>query len=269
MCAPGTHETIHRRLSRRAFFATGAAATATAAALTLRPARAASPEGRLVDLTHTLSPEFPGYLPEWSISFEQVTTFEKNGFNLKKWTLYEHFGTHIDAPIHFSKDGLTADRIPVAHLMCPLVKVDIAAKAAGDADAQVTPDDLAAWEGRHGAIPQGACVAMFSGWEARLASGTYTNRDAGGVMHFPGFHPEAAALMIERGALGMAVDTLSLDIGKSSTFDTHYAWLPTNRWGLENVANLGELPESGATIIVGAPKVIDATGGPSRVLALV
>lgn len=90
-----------------------------------------------------------------------------------------------------------------------------------------------------------------------------------GWMHFPGFHAEAAALLIERGAVGLAVDTLSLDHGPSSDFPTHRTWLPTGRWGLEAVANLAMLPPVGATIVVGAPKIEGATGGPARVLALV
>ena len=37
----------------------------------------------------------------------------------------------------------------------------------------------------------------------------------------------------------------------------------------DEVANLGQVPASGATLVVGAPKVKDATGGLTRVLALV
>lgn len=89
-------------------------------------------------------------------------------------------------------------------------------------------------------------------------------------MHFPGFHADAAAfLMEERQVIGMAVDTLSLDYGRSADFAVHYAWLPSNRWGLECVANLASLPATGATLVVGGPKVLGATGGPSRVMALV
>jgi kynurenine formamidase len=79
----------------------------------------------------------------------------------------------------------------------------------------------------------------------------------------------AQYLLEETTALGMAVDTMSLDYGPSQSFDTHYAWLPTNRWGLENLANLSDLPANGATLVAGAPKVAGATGGPTRLIALV
>lgn len=89
-------------------------------------------------------------------------------------------------------------------------------------------------------------------------------------MHFPGFHVEAVQmLMDEANAIAIAVDTLSLDYGPSEDFATHYAWLPTNRWGLECIANLGALPATGATLVVGAPKHRGGSGGPARVFALV
>jgi kynurenine formamidase len=132
----------------------------------------------------------------------------------------------------------------------------------------LTPGDLLAFEGEHGPIPAGACCAMLSGWAAKVAGSEFKNADAEGVMHFPGFHAEAAALLIERDAAGIAVDTLSLDPGRSRDFATHALWLPSGRWGLEALANLAALPPTGATLVVGAPGIKGATGGPSRVLAL-
>jgi kynurenine formamidase len=176
----------------------------------------------------------------------------------------------MDAPFHFSEDGQTADQIPVERLVVPLAVVDIRARAEGDADAELTPDDLQAFEAAHGPIPDGACVAMLSGWADRASGPEFRNADGDGTMHFPGFHVEAAQyLMSERNAVGIGVDTLSLDYGRSADFATHYAWLPTNRWGLEALANLAELPATGATLVVGGPKLKGATGGPSRVFALV
>ena len=111
---------------------------------------------------------------------------------------------------------------------------------------------------------------MHSGWEVHLATDKYRNADADGVMHFPGFHPEAVAMLMEgRQVVGIGVDTLSLDYGQSKDFAVHNAWLPTNRWGIECMAGLGALPASGATLLVGAPKVKGATGGPARLYALV
>ena len=65
--------------------------------------------------------------------------------------------------------------------------MDISAKAAADPDAVVTVEDLAAWESEHGALPAGAAVMMYSGWEARLSNdpSSFVNQDGPGVPHFP------------------------------------------------------------------------------------
>ncbi|MCQ8780266.1 cyclase family protein, partial [Escherichia coli] len=83
-----------------------------------------------------------------------------------------------------------------------------------DADAQVTPDDIKAWIAANGELPAACCVAMNSGWSAHVATPTFRNADDGKVMHFPGFHVEAMKMLMEEStAVGIAVDTLSLDFG--------------------------------------------------------
>jgi kynurenine formamidase len=165
---------------------------------------------------------------------------------------------------------MSADQIPLSMLIVPLVVVDIREKAEENPDAQLTVQDLRRWERRHGRIPRDACVAMNSGWAEKVNTPEFRNADANGVLHFPGFHIEAAQFLLEeRQVHGIAVDTLSLDYGPSPDFAVHYLWLPSNRWGLEAVANLNDIPPRGTTLIVGGPKVIGATGGPSRLIALV
>jgi kynurenine formamidase len=272
MCVPGCLEAVGRRVSRRALFQGAALAAAAGAASSLAAprARAAEPRSfsRVVDLTHTMGPDFPTYLGKPNLAFETVVTLEKDGYNMYRWLLVEHTGTHMDAPFHFSNEGLTADAIDIENLVVPLVVVDIRQKAQENPDAQLTPEDIVAFESAHGPVSEGACVAMLSGWDQHVASEKFRNADDKGAMHFPGFHVEAAHALMERNAAGIAVDTLSLDYGPSPDFATHYAWLPSNRWGLEAVANLAELPATGATLVVGGPKIKGATGGPSRVLAL-
>ncbi|HHI69853.1 MAG TPA: cyclase family protein, partial [Rhodobacteraceae bacterium] len=67
----------------------------------------------------------------------------------------------------------------------------------------------------------------------------------------------------------IAVDTLSLDHGPSADFLTHYAWLPSGRFGIENLANLDKVPAAGATLVIGAPKHRGGSGGPARIFAMV
>jgi kynurenine formamidase len=274
MCAPGCVEYVRSKLTRRGFFK-GAAAAAAGTAATVWSSGEAEAQAfprfsRVVDLTHTHSPEFPTFFGTPGVTLKQVKAFKPDGFNMYEWTVLEHSGTHMDAPIHFAEKGDGPDTLPVSQLVVPLAVINVADQAAGNPDYQLTPTDLRRWERHNGRLPRGCCVAMSSGWGKHLGSDRFMGKDAQGALHFPGFHPETADwLMKERRVRGMAVDTLSLDYGASKDFKTHYAWLPSSRWGLECVANLERLPPRGATLVVGAPKIRGATGGPARLLALV
>ncbi|MEM9783968.1 MAG: cyclase family protein, partial [Pseudomonadota bacterium] len=267
MCHPVILEYVKgRALSRRDLFAGSAAAGAAlaVAAATPRPLMAQTPQ-RVVDLTHTLTHDFPTYFGEQQFFDEDLFTYAENAFNLKMLRVNEHTGTHIDAPLHFTDGGTSIDEVPVESLVCPLIVVDLREKADANADAQVTPDDLKAWIAAHGPIPQGACVAQNAGWQPRLGTPGFRNADGDGKMHFPGFHVEAVKMLLEEAeVVGVGVDTLSIDYGLSGDFITHYTWLPANRWAVENMANLDQLPPVGATLVVGAPKHAGGTGGPCR-----
>ncbi|MEO0990959.1 MAG: cyclase family protein [Pseudomonadota bacterium] len=273
MCHPVIMEYVKgKALSRRELFRGSAAAGAAIVASSVvgtRPLMAQTPN-RVVDLTYTLTPDFPTYFGEQQFFDEDVFTYAEHSFNLKEIRVNEHTGTHIDAPLHFTDGGTSIDEVPVESLVCPLAIVDIREKADADPDAQVTPEDLKAWIATHGPIPAGACVAQNSGWQARLGTPGFRNADDEGRLHFPGFHVEAAQMLLdETEAGGMGVDTMSIDFGYSADFATHYRWLPANRWAVENMANLDQLPATGATLVVGAPKHQGGTGGPCRLIALV
>lgn len=272
MCGDHVIEAVRQgMLSRRGLLSGGALAGAAAlAAPVLRtgPAVAATAGGTLSDHSHVLSADFPTFFGVPGYAATKAFDFAKDGFNLYELAINEHTGTHMDAPLHFSADSLSVDSIPVADLMAPLVKLDIAARAGDDPDAQVTPDDVNAWVAANGELPERFIAAMYSGWGEKAATPAFRNADAGGTMHFPGFHVETAEMLLETGCIGLAVDTLSLDYGRSPDFATHHAWLPTGRWGLEAVAGLGALPAAGATLIVAPMKHRGGTGGPTRVFAL-
>src|SRR4029077_14378406 len=268
MCVPGCRDAVDHAMSRRGFLTGTAIAGFAATAIT--PALAQRRFTSVVDLTHTLSPGVPTFFGTPSISIEKRHSLKKDGANVNWWHVLEHTGTHLDAPLHYSETGASVEMIPAEQLVVPLAVVDVSAKAARNADYAMSRQDLADWEVKHGRLPDGCCVAMHSGWARHVATAKFAGKDAAGVMHFPGVHPETAGwLLKERRVAGLAVDTLSLDHGPSKDFKTHALWLPAGRWGLENVANLDKVPTSGATLVVGVPKVKDATGAPARLLALV
>lgn len=270
MCNACLIEDVKRSmLSRRRLF-TGAMATAAtgavAGALSARPALAQA-SGQVIDLTHAYDSDFPTFDGKPGITFESDKDFEDDGYHLFKLTIFEHTGTHIDAPLHFSPDGQSVDALPVQNLIAPLCVLDMTGKAEEDPNAVVEPEDIEAWISANGDIPDGACVAMNSGWAARMGDPSWRNLPDG-TLAFPGFGKAATDLLAQTGAASIGVDTLSLDPGNSPDFAVHYSWLPSGRFGIEGLANLHNLPAKGATIFIGAPKHRGGTGGPARVLAM-
>lgn len=275
MCSPRIVQVAHEsaqaaRMSRRAWLgAAGAGALAVAAGTAVAQAIPA-PSGAVVDLTHVLTsdlPVWPGNPPLISVP---VSWHDRGGFGQNALTFWEHTGTHIDAPLHRVREGISVERIPAQDLVAPLVIIDIAERAATNADAVLTVSDIEAWESKHGRIPDRALVAMYSGWEQRLPNaGAFLNLDAQGRPHAPGFAPEAAEFLVtQRNIVAAGVDTLSLDQAASTNSGAHTAILGAGRYGVEMLANLAQVPPTGATVVVGAPKHVGGTGGPCRVLAL-
>lgn len=87
-------------------------------------------------------------------------------------------------------------------------------------------------------------------------------------MHFPGFSSGAAKLLIERKVSGLGCDTMSIDYGASGDFAVHHLALGAGLYHLENLADLTELPESGAFLIAAPIKLEGGSGGPVRVFAI-
>jgi kynurenine formamidase len=275
MCLPGTVETVRERLktedaprvSRRRVVLGAVGATVAAAvpagARAVRPAK-----GRFADLTHVFTEGFPVFTGD-PPARETLFSIPSAGFYSQKWTFGEHSGTHMDAPGHFVLGGRLSPEITPQELIVPIVVVDISARAATDPDTFVTVDDVRAFEHRHGRIPEGALVAMNSGWAAKVGNPlAFKGGAAFPNYHFPGFGLDAAMWLAQnRDVTGIAVDTLSLDPGNSTTFPVHVNFLATDRYGLENVNNLDKIPARGALAYVGLIPWEEGSGGPCRMLA--
>jgi kynurenine formamidase len=275
MCVPATIETVREaRVTRRTVLAGGGAAMLTAllpgVATAQRPEQALRGRARVMDLTHEFRAGFPVYTGD-EPARRALFTIPSNGFYAQEWTFGEHSGTHIDAPGHFTEGGRFSGQLSPSELVLPIVVIDVAGRARRDPDTVVTPDDLRRFERRHGRIPHGALVAMSSGWDAKVDDdAAFKGTDPSGTYHFPGFGEEAADFLLEeRQVTAIGVDTLSLDHGPSTTFGVHVRWLGADRYGLENLANLRDLPPRGATATVGVIPWEEGSGGPARVLATV
>jgi kynurenine formamidase len=261
-------------VTRRAALVGGAAVAATAALggtarAGERPPALSGRRHGLVDLTYPLTTSFPAFTPGEEAQRRTVVTIEDDGYYMQEWRIIEHIGTHVDAPGHFTPGGRLAPELELSELIVPAVVIDISARAARDPDTVVTVEDLRAFERRHGRIPRDAAVLMHSGWGAKVGDAdAYRGADATGTLHFPGFGADATEwLLRRRGIRSLGVDTLSIDPGNSTTFDTHLILTGADRYGLENLASLDRLPRRGATVVVGLIPYEQGSGGQARIFA--
>jgi kynurenine formamidase len=225
---------------------------------------------RVLDLSYAINDKLVAWPGDEKVFEAKVNaSVEKNGYFTRSFWMLEHYGTHLDAPAHFPPGKETVDQIPVKQLFGPAVVLDVRAESAKDADYQLVSARVADWEARHGRIPEGAIVLLRTGWASRWPDAQkYRNQDVQGKMHFPGFSVEAVKLLMERKVSGLGCDTLSIDPGASSDYAVHHLALGASLYQLENLADLGELPETGAFLIVAPIKLEGGSGGPARVFAL-
>lgn len=233
---------------------------------------------RVVDLTHAHSHKtlyWPGVPPNnFTILSRGRATPTSYWYEGNYFATAEHAGTHLDSPSHFYEGGWRAQQIPIERLIGPGVILDVREKASTNPDYRVSVQDLRDWEKSFGEMPPGAIVIMNSGWDRHypnksMTFGTDTPSDPA-TFHFPGFHEDAVDWLARyRSVHVVGVDTPSTDYGQSKTFPVHVILGKANIPGLENVANLNKLPQSGSMIYVGAIKLFDGSGGPARTFATI
>ncbi|SAL78131.1 cyclase family protein [Caballeronia telluris] len=245
----------------------------------------ASGQVRVVDLTQTLSPDFPALqLPPqfgqvWAFKMEKISQYDEQGpgWYWNNFSCGEHTGTHFDAPVHWvtGKNHVrnTVDTIDVQNFIAPAVVLDASAEVAANEDWLLSAGFLEAWEAKHGRIPAGAWVLLRSDWSKRTDPVAFLNMREDGA-HTPGPTQEAVEWLIhERKVHGFGVETINTDAGQSYAWPTpypcHTLMHGSNRYGLQCLKNLDQLPATG-TVIVSAPlKIQGGSGSPLRVLALV
>ena len=240
--------------------------------------RIAWEQSRLIDLTHSFGVDTIVWPTEQDFRLVLQQAGETPGgyyYASNRLEMAEHGGTHIDAPIHFSKGGQTLDQVPMEHLIGAAVRIDVTSQCARDRDYLVTIQDFKQWETAHGRIPNRSIVLLDTGfaryWPSRQQYLGTELRGKEGVqaLHFPGLHPEAADWLVhERQVKAVGIDTASIDYGQSAKFETHVALLTHNVPVFENLGELRELPDRGFDVIALPMKIAGGTGGPLRIVAV-
>lgn len=240
---------------------------------------------RVVDLTQTLSADFPALqLPPqfgqvWSFKQEKICRYDEKGpaWYWNNFSCGEHTGTHFDAPVHWvtGKDfpKNTVDTVDPSVFLAPAAVVNCSAEAASNPDWLLTIEHLQAWEEKHGRIPEGAWLLFRTDWSKRKMPEDFVNMREDGP-HTPGPSQTTVEWLIrERKVLGFGVETINTDAGQSHSWPTpypcHTLMHGANRYGLQCLTNLDQLPPQGAMIVAAPLKIKNGSGSPLRVLALV
>lgn len=244
----------------------------------------ASGDVDVVDLSLPLGTETqvialpPMFAPSPGVSMDVISRYDEKGpgWYWNTITMGEHTGTHFDAPIHWvtGRDlpNNATDTIPARRFVGPACVIDVSSQSAKNPDFLLTTEHIAAWEKEHGQIPAGAWVLLRTDWSKRSGAAFINANDSG--PHTPGFHQDASRfLATERDILGVGVETIGTDAGQAGTFSppfpNHTIMHGAGRFGLASLCNLDRLPATGAIVVAAPLKLVNGSGSPLRVLALV
>ena len=261
--------------------AAGAAAGGVggSAAERARPAQVDLASDRLVDLSHPFNRRTLYWPTAKRFTLTKVAEGETEGgyfYAANNFAAAEHGGTHLDAPVHFSRGGDTADEIPLRRLAGPAVNVDVRARASADRDHLVsspTSRPGSATTAASRAARSCSCApagARAGRTRAAISAPRSAVTAAVPKLHFPGLAEAAARwLVAERQVKAVGIDTASIDRGQSTAFEAHRVLGAAQVPVFENVAGLERLPAENFQVIALPMKIAGGSGGPLRAVAIV
>jgi kynurenine formamidase len=239
---------------------------------------------RVIDLTTPLQESTPilqlpaPFANAIPFGLEEISRYNETGpgWYWNNFHTGEHTGTHLDAPVHWitGRDGHDVSQAPLSVLVAPVVVIDKKAEVEKDPDFLLRIEHLQEWESEHGELPADGWLLYRTGWSARGHNAeAFANVDDDGP-HTPGVAAECARwLAWEKPIAGLGVETVGTDAGQAGTLDPpfpcHSELLGANKWGLTSLRNVGELPPTGAMLVVCPLPIVGGSGSPARVLALV
>jgi kynurenine formamidase len=237
----------------------------------------------VIDLTQELSPATPiiqlppPFKNSPGFTSHEISHYDANG---PAWywnwiEVGEHVGTHFDAPCHWvtGKGKACVDELPAKDFIGPAAVIDVTAQVAKNVDFVATRQTILDWEVKHGRIPKGAWVILRTGWGSRATDQkAFLNADSTGA-HYPGWGKDSAEfLTTARDILGVGVEQVGTDAGVGAKaeppFPNHSIMHGAGKFGLTQLANVSQLPETGSVVIATPLKIQHGSGSPVRVIAI-
>jgi kynurenine formamidase len=226
---------------------------------------------KFVDLTHAFGPDTPVWSGFGQARFSPATdpvtkkpyTIEMDGFHATYYEMVGQYGTHVDPPAHFAKNGITMDQIPLEDMILPLIVLDATPYLGKDPAHAFSLDDLRAWEAQSGEVPKGSFVALRTG----MAKDFESNPERFKRKPFPAWSLETVKFLVEQRGI-KAIGHESMDSDTTEKMETETYILTSGHYQIEVMANLDKVPPKGALIVVTWPKVKDGLGFPARAFAI-
>lgn len=228
-----------------------------------------------VDLTHEVSGEIPYFASFKPLTEKTLFTVEEHGFFAKEYNLVTQYGTHIDAPSHFASGKRHLEELELKEFVLPLIVLHKETEVAENHDYELSVADIRTFEDKYGTIPAESFVAFASDWSKRWEKhDDFYNRDEQGQAHTPGWSLEALQFLHEkRNVQAIGHETLDTDSAVACTANGgligELYWLSKDKFQVEVLANLSEVPAIGAAIVLGVPKIKRAPGFNIRAFAIV
>ncbi|HLO89407.1 MAG TPA: cyclase family protein [Nostocaceae cyanobacterium] len=80
---------------------------------------------RVIHLSHIIDTNIPQWPGDPPVELDSVTEIESHGYYLRRFTLGEHSGTHINAPKSFYYTGIGIEEYAAESLVVPATVIDI------------------------------------------------------------------------------------------------------------------------------------------------
>lgn len=206
--------------------------------------------GPWIDVTATLDPATtPVYEGDAPMSFEFLKDMRRgDGFTLSKLSLGAHSGTHVDAPMHFIRDGASIDRLPLEPFIGRARVIDIPESVVSIDAAELNRHD---WRNAERVIFR--TRSSVRGW---MRSSTF-HRD------FAFVAPDAAQLLADAGVRLVGIDYISAEKFGAPAPLTHRILLGKGIPIVEGFA-LETVPAGDYDLVVLPMKVAGHEGAPAR-----
>ena len=190
---------------------------------------------------------------------------EENGFRVEAVGLGTHAGTHIDVPNHFIPLARSISDLNADEFVWPVYVIDV--RGISDFTAQLTIEDIKAYEKENGKIERGSLVVIQAGLEDLYDLPPTDPQDVYSAPFFadgnPGFAGATVQWMFdERHIAGTGSDAYGPDASSDELFDATYTTLLNNGVAVVVLNNLDDLAVRGDLLIAPPVNLSEGTGFP-------